>query len=59
MEEKKQIEMNIKEAEALMRLIDAAVKATGLVNAELATYFANKINNAFKETEDATLTEND
>jgi hypothetical protein len=43
------IELNKQEADALLALIDVAVKATGLQTAQIATHLANKINEASKQ----------
>ena len=47
----KQIELNQKEAEALLNFIDAALKVQGLKVANDALHLSNKIVEAFKENE--------
>ena len=43
------LELSKQEAEALLALIDVAVKATGLQTAQIAVVLANKINDASKQ----------
>lgn len=43
------IDLNKQEAEALLALIDVAVKATGLQTAQIATHLAAKISEAAKQ----------
>jgi len=47
----KQIELNQKEAEALLNFIDTALKVQGLKVANDALILSNKIVEAFKENE--------
>ncbi len=48
--EKKTLDINKNEAQALIGLIDIAIKQEGLKIANNAIYWANKIDNLFKET---------
>ena len=49
--ETKDIKLTEQEATGLISLIDIAIKAGGVNNAEMGMYFVNKVRDAFKREE--------